>query len=69
MLFRRKIERSCSYCAYAGKLNQEQMVCQKKGVVSIYESCRHFHYDPLKRIPVRRKAPSFAKYDTQDFSL
>lgn len=69
MLFRKKIQRSCSYCAFAGKFSDEQMVCQKKGIVSIYEGCHRFRYDPLKRVPPRRKALSFSKYDGEDFSL
>ena len=69
LLFRKKMARSCSYCAHAGKLNQEQMICQKKGVVSIYESCRRFRYDPLKRVPARPKAKDFSQFADKDFSL
>ena len=32
MLFRKKIERYCAYCAFAGKISEDQMICQKCGV-------------------------------------
>lgn len=69
MLFRKKIERSCSYCTYATKLSDEQVLCMKRGVVSVDASCRKFSYDPCKRIPPKPKAPNFVKYDEDDFTL
>ncbi len=69
MLFRKKIERSCSYCAYGTQIQDGQVLCTKKGVVSAQGKCRKFSYDPCKRIPPRPKAMDFSKYDQQDFSL
>ena len=69
MLFRRKIERSCSYCQYGTKLEDEVVLCCKKGIRSIGESCRKFKYDPLKRVPPKAKAMDFSKYKEEDFSL
>lgn len=69
MLFRKKIERSCSYCLHGTKLNDEQVLCIKKGIVSSDGGCRKFAYDPCKRIPSRPKALDFSKYDEEDFSL
>lgn len=68
-MFRKKIERSCSYCAYGTKIDNEQVLCIKKGVVSTDGSCRKFDYDPCKRIPPKAKAMDFSKYDEQDYSL
>ena len=51
MLFRRKIERACDYCARAVKIDEETMVCAKRGLVFPEDSCRRFRYDPLKRVP------------------
>ena len=56
MLFRKKIERYCAYCAFAGKISEDQMICQKCGVVPASHQCRRFRYDPLKRVPPRPKA-------------
>lgn len=69
MLFRKKIERSCSYCQYGTKLEDEVVLCCKKGIRSIGESCRKFKYDPLKRVPPKAKAMDFSKYKDEDFSL
>lgn len=69
MLFRKKIARSCSYCVYGTKIDDEQVLCIKKGVVSTDGNCRKFSYDPCKRIPPKEKAMDFSRYDEDDFSL
>lgn len=69
MLFRKKIQRSCLYCTYGTKIDSDQVLCIKKGVVSTEGSCRKFEYDPCKRVPVKPKALDFSKYDEQDYSL
>ena len=69
MLFKKRIVKSCSYCAYCTKLNDEQALCIKKGVVELSGKCRKFLYDPCKRIPVKQKTIDFQKYDQEDYSL
>ena len=69
MLFRKKIERSCSYCEYATKIDDEHVLCIKKGMRSAMAKCRKFSYDPCKRIPGKPKALDFSKYDNEDYSL
>ena len=69
MLFRKKIERSCSYCAYSTKLDDAQALCIKKGVVDLYGKCRKFCYDPTKRIPPKPKTPDFDQFKKEDFTL
>lgn len=69
MLFRKKIPRSCSYCRFGTKLDDEQVLCVKKGVRSTDGKCLRFQYDPCKRIPMKAKAMDFSKYDAEDFSL
>ena len=69
MLFRKKIERNCSYCAYSTKLDDAQALCIKKGVVDLYGKCRKFCYDPTKRIPPKPKTPDFDQFSKDDFSL
>lgn len=69
MLFRKRIPRSCQYCVHSAALDDNQMLCTKRGVVSMYYQCRKFRYAPCKRIPVKPKAPDFKKYDEEDFSL
>ena len=69
MLFRKKIERSCAYCVHGTKLDDEQILCAKKGICLIDHACRKFKYDPCKRIPAKAKALDFTKYDEHDYSL
>lgn len=69
MLFRKKIERSCAYCVYGTKVDEDTILCAKKGMKTPEDKCRKFKYDPLKRIPSKAKALDFSKYDEQDFSL
>ena len=69
MLFRKKIQRSCSYCTYGACLEDGQILCSKKGIRTREDSCRKFRYDPCKRIPGKQKAMDFSRYDQQDFSL
>ncbi len=69
MLFRKKIERSCSYCVNGTALQDGQVLCIKKGLRDADSSCRKFCYDPCKRIPAKRKALDFNKYNEEDFTL
>lgn len=69
MLFRKKIVRSCAYCAHSARLNENELLCSKKGIRSPEDSCLSFRYDPTRRIPKKAKALDFSKYDQEDFSL
>lgn len=69
MLFRKKMPKSCSYCIYGTKFNDDEILCIRKGVVSADRHCRKFEYDPCKRIPLKSKASDFSKYDAEDFTL
>ena len=69
MLFRKKIDRACSYCQFAGKVDGESMICQKYGVVPAGHRCRKFRYDPLKRVPSRPNVKRFDQLDDKDYSL
>lgn len=69
MLFRKKIQRSCSYCRHGVSFDKDQILCTKYGIVSALYSCRKFKYDPCKRVPSKAKAPDFERYKNEDFSL
>lgn len=69
MLFRKKMPRSCSYCMNATQLNDDEVLCIKRGIVAIDKSCKKFIYDPCKRIPPKPKAADFSEYDKENFSL
>jgi hypothetical protein len=44
-------------------------MCVKKGIVSASGACRRFRYDPLKRVPPKPLAASFAHLKDEDFTL
>ena len=71
MLFRKKMEPSCTYCVRSTKLEEGQVLCARKGIIQPLEGgkCFWFRYDPCKRIPCKAKALDFSKYDEEDFSL
>ncbi len=54
MLFRKGIEPRCAYCAHAARVSDEEVACEKKGVVDAGGHCRRFKYDPLKRVPPKK---------------
>ena len=69
MLFRKMIQRSCSYCTHGVRLEDGSILCSKKGLKAEDEKCFKFRYDPCKRIPLKAKALDFSRYDGQDYSL
>ncbi len=69
MLFRKKMPRSCSYCQHGTAIENDQVLCLKRGVVSATDRCRKFRYDPCKRIPPKMKPLDFDKYNEEDFTL
>ena len=69
MLFRKKMERSCQHCRFGTKMDDDMMLCAKKGIVPCCDDCRKFRYDPFKRVPPKPKALDFSKYEDEDFSL
>lgn len=69
MLFRKNIERSCSYCVFSAKLDENQVLCAKHGVKALDGKCFKFRYDPCKRIPPKAKALDFSRYNQEDYSL
>ncbi len=69
MLFRKKIERMCKLCVHCTVLDEETVLCCKKGVRAPLSCCRKFRYDPCKRIPLKAKAPDFSRYEEYDYSL
>jgi hypothetical protein len=69
MLFRKKMERSCSYCRYGATLDDQMVLCSKRGLQSQSGSCWKFKYDATKRIPAKPKALDFSKFSEEDFTL
>ncbi len=69
MLFRKNIEPACAYCRHSSPIDDEAVICVKKGVVAPWGRCRRFSYDPLKRSPEAPRKPSAAGLDPSAFEL
>lgn len=69
MLFDRSIDPRCAYCKHGEAVDEEQIICIKKGLVTAAGSCRRFKYDPLKRVPPKPVAANFAHLKDEDFTL
>lgn len=67
-LFGKTIDPACQYCEN-GKLTKDGnlVLCNKKGGMKPYASCKSFDYAPLKRIP-KRMAP-LPQFDKKDFEI
>lgn len=69
MLFRKSIDRRCSYCQHCTNLNDDQVLCAKRGIMPQDGHCFKFSYDPCKRVPSKSKALNLTKYEKEDYSL
>lgn len=69
MLFRKKIQRSCSYCTHGVRMSDGQVLCTRKGFRREEDSCWKFRYDPCKRIPKKAKALDFSRFENDNFTL
>ena len=68
-LFKKNVDPRCAYCTRSRPLDGEQVVCEKKGVMSGASHCRAFRYDPLKRVPPRPAKADFSALRDEDFRL
>lgn len=59
---------ACRICSH-GILSAdgESVLCVKTGIRQLDSSCRSFKYDPLKRVPMRRKG--MGSFTKEDFEL
>ena len=69
MLFRKKMEPRCAYCAKGRTLDDEQVACVKKGIVAPEDHCASFVYDPLRRVPPRPVKLPVDKLKQEDFEV
>lgn len=64
----KKYPKKCANCFYGRMpLDGVSVLCEKKGVVDPETSCRHYKYDPLKRIPP--KPMQTLIFRAEDFDL
>jgi len=68
-LFHKDMEPRCAYCAKGATLDEEKILCSKRGVVSPGDHCGSFKYDPMKRVPPKPAVLDTEKLKGEDFSL
>lgn len=67
-LFGDRIEPACAWCG-RGRPTRDggSILCEKAGVCAPYSHCRHYRYDPLRRVPTPPQV--LPKYEDRDFCL
>lgn len=66
--FNKELPHSCEYCVYGKKsIFSDEILCVRRGVTALRDSCRGYKYDPLKRVPKRVKISD--NYSPEDFEL
>ncbi len=65
-LFRNNIEPNCSYCLNS-IINNGSLFCTKLRRYKNNKNCKHFNYDPLKRVP--KDKPDLPHFDKSEFYL
>ena len=69
MLFSKKIDPRCAYCAKGTRISDEEVACVKCGIVAAEHHCGAFRYDPLKRVPPRPVKLQTGELKQEDFDL
>lgn len=69
MLFSKSVTPKCSYCKKGRLLDNNTVLCQKRGMNYADSYCSSFSYDPLKRTPPRPLSPDFSRFTEEDFTL
>ncbi|MBE6768604.1 MAG: hypothetical protein E7549_06815 [Ruminococcaceae bacterium] len=67
-LYGNHITPACETCVHGQRsFDGKVVLCPRRGAMPLYERCRKYEYDPLKRIPHR--APKQAAHTAEEFSL
>ncbi|MFI3226182.1 MAG: hypothetical protein R3Y09_02120 [Clostridia bacterium] len=68
-LCRNDEEKLCVYCTFSSDvLDNNNVLCKKRGMVAKNHTCRKYKYDPLKRTPPARVKMRKA-FKTEDFDI
>ena len=67
-LYGNRVTPACETCRNARRsFDGKVMLCPRRGAMPLYERCRKYVYDPLKRVPRRR--PKQSAHTADEFSL
>lgn len=67
-VFNKKLPQRCEYCLYGNRSQYaNEVICKKRGITDVADSCRHYKYDPLKRVPKDNSVQN--TFSAEDFSI
>ena len=67
-LYGNRVTPACETCLHGHRsFDGKVVLCPRRGAMPLYEKCRKYEYDPLKRVP--RRAPKPAEHSAEEFSL
>lgn len=67
-MFNKKLPRYCEYCVFGNPSSySNEVICEKRGITHVADSCRKYKYDPLKRNPDRQRLTE--EFKEEDFKL
>lgn len=69
VIFRKDVDPACCYCRHASPAEEGSCICLKRGIVSLWDSCRRFSYDPLKRVPEQTPRPPEGDLEAEELRL
>ena len=69
MLFRKDMDPRCAYCQRGQQINEREVACVKRGVVTDTDKCPAFRYDPLRRMPSRPAELNTSRLSPEDFQV
>lgn len=68
MLFSKDNPPRCAWCRHGSQLDDDTVLCDRKGPVDAAGACRRYRYDPFKRTPPPRAKPRPVSLDGEDLS-
>ncbi|MBQ6600541.1 MAG: hypothetical protein IIX36_02755 [Clostridia bacterium] len=64
----KKYPKKCANCFFGRTpMDKTSVLCEKKGIVDPEGKCRHYQYDPLKRVPMKQLP--LTEFKAEDFEL
>ncbi len=64
------ISKTCATCKFATVLcSTDDIICQKKGLVSPDFNCKHYDYNRLLKRPPKRRNLATERFSAEDFEI
>ncbi len=64
------VSKNCATCKFGKPLiNTDDIMCQKKGLVSAKHICKKYDYNRLLKRPPKKRSVNISKLDENDYSI